>query len=133
VTRPAPAVLLDLLNDAPSVERLVVVRVGGESLGAVGGRVAAGAEDAVARLWETGSRAAANRSPAPLDHLIVQTTAGVVVIIKDRGVLVAAVGREGTRPDMVACELRRAAAVHLAGDSGHDNGATNGTVREGEA
>jgi hypothetical protein len=133
VTRLAPAALLDLLNDAPSVERLIVVGPGGESLGAAGGRVAAGAEDAVARLWETGSRAAANRSPAPLDHLIVQTTAGAVVVIRERGALVAAVGREGSRPDMVACELRRAAAVHLAGEPGHGKVGTNGAVREGEA
>jgi len=133
VTRPAPAALLDLLNDAPSVERLVVVALGGELLGTAGGRVANGAECAVARLWETGSRAAANRSPAPLDHLIVQTTAGASVVIKHGDVLVAAVGREGSRPDLVACELRRAAAAHLSGDPTPGNGATNGAVGEGEA
>jgi hypothetical protein len=112
---------------------MVVVGPDGELLGGAGGRLAVGAEDAVARLWETGSRAAANRSPAPLDHLIVQTTVGAVVVIKERDALVAALGREGMRPDVVACELRRSAAVHLAGDRGRDNGSTNDAVREGES
>jgi hypothetical protein len=112
---------------------MVVVGLGGELLGTAGGSVAVGAGNAVARLWETGCRAAANRSPAPLDHLIVQTTVGAVVVIKEGDALVAAAGREGTRPDLVACELRRSAATHLAGDRGRDNGSANDAVREGES
>ena len=104
-----PGALLSVLRAAPSVERLVAVDEAGELLGAAGGAVAPDAGAAVSRLWATACRAAANRSPAPLDHLVLRTTIGDAVVVRTHGLLLAAVGRKGTRPDRLAYELRRAA------------------------
>lgn len=104
-----------LIGAAPSIERLVAVDESGTLLAAAGGAVDTAAGPAVIRLWTTALRAAANRSPAPLDHLVLRTTVGDAVVLRTEGCLLAAAGREGTRPDRVAYELRRAVADLEAG------------------
>ncbi len=103
------AVLLGVLQDAPGAERLVLVDEAGEVAGAAGGAIAPDAGHAVSELWSAACRAAGTRSPSPLDHLVLRTTIGDAVVVRVRQGLLAAVGRTGTRPDRVACELRCAA------------------------
>ena len=102
--------LARVLAETPAAERLVAVDRVGSVVASAGGPVGPNAGAAVLALWEVAERAAALRSPSPLDHVVMRTTIGGTVVVACPGGFVAALARADIRPDRVAYELRRAAA-----------------------
>lgn len=95
-------------RQTPAAERVAAVEVDGLRCVAAGGPVDPDAGRAIVDLWHSAERAARDRSPCPLDHVVMKTTIGGLAIVRCGDVLVAAIARHGVRPDRLAYELRRA-------------------------
>lgn len=108
----------DVAQRTPAADRVAAVSLDGALCVAAGGPVSPDAGRAIVDLWRTAERAARDRSPSPLDHLVMKTTIGGLAIVRCGDGLVAAVAREGARPDRLAYELRRAAADLCPGGAG---------------
>ena len=107
-----------ILADVPGAERLVAVDEDAVVVRQAGGPVAFDTGVSIVRLWEAAARAAATRSPSPLDHVVVRIVIGSIVVVCCPGGLLAALGRTGVRPDRVAYELRKAASGYRIAPDG---------------